>query len=90
MWHHETLSPEMIFVTFSEDSSALRSDTQGSVEHQYMLFLPADGEASWQLIPSLVSIQSGGTVQPENTIYPQVDRLGLRKPKRISININQS
>ena len=30
-------------------------------------FLPADGEASWSLLPSLVSLLSGGTVQPENT-----------------------
>ena len=34
-----------------------------------LVFLPADGEASWSLLPSLVSLQSGGTVQPENT-YP--------------------
>ena len=31
------------------------------------VFLPADGEASWSLLPSLVSLLSGGTVQPENT-----------------------
>ena len=31
------------------------------------VFLPADGETSWSLIPSLVSILSRGTVQPENT-----------------------
>ena len=30
-------------------------------------FLPADREASWSLLPSLVSLLSGGTVQPENT-----------------------
>ena len=30
-------------------------------------FLPADGEASWLLLPSLVSLLSGSTVQPENT-----------------------
>ena len=30
-------------------------------------FLPADGEASWSLLPSSVSLLSGGTVQPENT-----------------------
>ena len=30
------------------------------------VFLPADGEASW-LLPSSVSLLSGGTVQPENT-----------------------
>ena len=32
-----------------------------------LLFLPADGEASWSLPPSLVFFLSGGTVQPENT-----------------------
>ena len=31
------------------------------------VFLPADGEASWSLLPSLVFLLSGGTVQPENT-----------------------
>ena len=35
------------------------------------VFLPADGEASWLLLPSSVSSLSGGTVQPENT-YPSV------------------
>ena len=30
-------------------------------------FLPADGEASWLLLPSPVSLLSDGTVQPENT-----------------------
>ena len=32
-----------------------------------VVFLPADGEASWLLLPSLVSLLSGGTVQAENT-----------------------
>ena len=31
------------------------------------VFLPADGEASWSLFPSSVSLLSGGAVQPENT-----------------------
>ena len=31
------------------------------------VFLPADGEASWSLLPSSVSLLSSGTVQPENT-----------------------
>ena len=31
------------------------------------VFLPADGEASWLLLPSLVSLLSDSTVQPENT-----------------------
>ena len=32
-----------------------------------LVFLPADGEASWSLLPSSVSLLSGGTAQPENT-----------------------
>ena len=32
-----------------------------------LLFLPADGEASWLLVQSLVSLLSGSTEQPENT-----------------------
>ena len=31
------------------------------------VFLPADGESSWLLLPSLVSLLSGSTAQPENT-----------------------
>ena len=31
------------------------------------VFLPVDGEASWSLLPSLVSLLSGSTVEPENT-----------------------
>ena len=31
------------------------------------VFLTADGEASWSLLQSSVSLVSGGTVQPENT-----------------------
>ena len=31
------------------------------------VFLPPDGEASWSLLPSTVSLLSGGIVQPENT-----------------------
>ena len=32
-----------------------------------LVFLPADGEGSWLLLPYLGSLLSGGTVQPENT-----------------------
>ena len=47
------------------------------------IFLPADGEASWSLLSSSVSLLSGGTVQPENTfLYLHGDRSGLRKPKK--------
>ena len=31
-----------------------------------LVFLTADGEASWSLPPSSVSLLSGSTVQPEN------------------------
>ena len=31
------------------------------------VFLPADGEASCSLLLSSVSLESGGTVQPEST-----------------------
>ena len=31
------------------------------------VFLPADGEASWLLLSSSVSLLSGGIVQPKNT-----------------------
>ena len=31
------------------------------------VFLPVDGEASWSLLPSSVSLLSDSTVQPENT-----------------------
>ena len=45
--------------------------------------LPADGETSWSLLPSSVSLLSGGTVQPENTYSrTQCDKSGLRKPKK--------
>ena len=50
------------------------------------VFLPADGESSWWLLPSSVSLLLGDTVQPENTysciLYPQGDRSGLRKSKK--------
>ena len=32
------------------------------------VFLPAAGEASWSILPSSVSLLSGTTVQPENTV----------------------
>ena len=44
------------------------------------VFLLADGEVSWLLLPRSVSLTTGSTVQPENTfLYPQCDRSGLRK-----------
>ena len=35
------------------------------------VFLTADGEASWWLLPSSVSLLLDGTVQPENT-FPRI------------------
>ena len=32
-----------------------------------LVFLPANGEVSYLLLPSSVSLLSGGTVQPKNT-----------------------
>ena len=32
-----------------------------------LIFLPADGEASWLLIPSLVYLPSSDKIKPENT-----------------------
>ena len=32
-----------------------------------LVFLPADGETFWSLLPSSVSLLSDSTVQPENT-----------------------
>ena len=34
-----------------------------------LVFLPADGEACWLLLPSSVSLLSGSTMQPENTYF---------------------
>ena len=33
------------------------------------VFLSADGEVSWRLLPSSVSLLSCGTVQPENNNF---------------------
>ena len=33
-----------------------------------LVFLPADGEASWSLLQSYVSLLSDGTVQPDSSI----------------------
>ena len=40
------------------------------------MFLPADGEVSWLLLPSSVSLPSGSTVQPKKHLfqYPHGDR----------------
>ena len=56
------------------------------------VFLPADGEASWSLLPSSVSLLSDGTVSPENTYYHILRVTGQvwENQKRISINANLS
>ena len=50
-----------------------------------MAFVPADGEASFLLISSSVSLLSRDTMQPENIciMYAPGDRSGLRKPKKL-------
>ena len=56
------------------------------------VFLPADGEASWLLLPSSVSLLSGGTVQPKNTYscMLKVTDQFWESQKSISINTNHS
>ena len=57
-----------------------------------LVFLIADGEASWSLPPSSVSLLSGGTVHPENT-YSCILKVTVQvweSQKRISINTNHS
>ena len=56
------------------------------------VFLPADGEASWSLLPSSVSLLSGGTVEPENTYFHILEVTGQvwESQKRIGINTNHS
>ena len=54
------------------------------------VFLPADEEAYWFLLPSSVSLLSGGTVQPQNT-YPCILKVTgqvWESQKRVSINTN--
>ena len=56
------------------------------------VFLHADGEASWSLLPSSVSLLSGSTVQPENTysrILKVTDQV-WESQKRVSVNTNDS
>ena len=54
------------------------------------VFLPADGEASWSVLPSSVSLLSGGTMQPENTYSRILKVTGQvwESQKRISIKTN--
>ena len=56
------------------------------------VFIPADGEATWSLLPSLVSLLSGGTVQAENTYSHILKVTGQvwESQKSISINTNHT
>ena len=56
------------------------------------VFLPADGEASWSLLPSSVSLLSSGTVQPKSTYSCILKVTGQvwENQKRTSINTNHS
>ena len=56
------------------------------------VFFTADGEASWSLLPSSVSLLAGGTVQPENTYSCILKVTGQvwESEKRISISTNHS
>ena len=53
-----------------------------------LVLLPAVGEASWSLLPSLVSLLSGGTVQPENT-YSSILKAPQLPPVFISLSQSQ-
>ena len=55
-----------------------------------LVFLPADGEASWLQLPSSVSLLSGSTVQSENAYSCILKVTGQvsETQKRISINTN--
>ena len=53
-----------------------------------LVFLPADGKASWSLLPSSVSLLSGGTVQPENT-YSSILKAPQLPPVFISLSQSQ-
>ena len=52
------------------------------------VFLPADGETSWSLLPSSVSLQSGGKLQPENmySCILKVTGQVWESQKRMNIN----
>ena len=56
------------------------------------VFLLADGEASWSLLPNSVFLLSNGTMQPENTYFRILKVTGQvwESQKRIIINTNHS
>ena len=57
-----------------------------------LVFLPAEGEASWSLLPSSVSLLSDRTVQPKSTYFCILKVTGQvwKNQKRISISTNHS
>ena len=107
LWVHDTLILEIIFVISTEDSSFISNDTRnlsnirttgnscGTQLHETKttpLFLTANGEASWSLLSSLISLLSGGKMQPEKSyccILKVTGQIWVSK-KRISINIDHS
>ena len=67
--------------------------THFNAQHGYKttpVFLPAEGEASRLLLPSLVSLLSGSTIHPENNYSCILNVIGQvwESQKRVSINTN--
>ena len=55
------------------------------------VFLPVNGEASWSLPTSLLTIRWHSATRKRLLLYPQGDRSGLKKPEKdITTNINPS
>ena len=86
----ETPIIEVIFATITENLSAVTNDTQGYHTTQVLEYFTADGEPSWSLLPSLVSLLSGSIMHPESTYFciPKVACQVQESQKRISINTN--
>ena len=59
------MTPKGLIFTSPEIAVAIHFHTQHGTKTA-PVFLFAYGEASWLLLPSSVSLLSGGTVQPEN------------------------
>ena len=84
-WHPGTSEiskpPEMVVTKHFHDKHATKTTP---------VFLPADGEASWLLLPSLVTLLSGSTMQQKNTYFYILKVIGQvwESQKRISINTN--
>ena len=51
-----------------------------------LVFLPADGEASWLLLPRSVSVLSGSTVEPENTYSCILKVTGILKDSQKKVS----